>query len=87
MVLIAGGVGITPLLSMLHQCLAASPASRPVTLIQGALNSRVHPFREEVRALAAAHPNLQVHVRHEGERRAAVQPRPHRVPPGRVRDP
>ena len=36
-VLIAGGVGITPLLSMLHQCLAASPASRPVTLIQGAL--------------------------------------------------
>ena len=63
-VLIAGGVGITPLLSMLHQCLAASPASRPVTLIQGALNSRVHPFRGEVQALAAAHPNLQAHVRY-----------------------
>lgn len=63
LVLIAGGVGITPLLSMLHEALAASPG-RPVWLIQGALNGRVHPFADEVNALQRRHPGLRVHVRY-----------------------
>lgn len=62
-VLIAGGVGITPILSMLHATLAESPA-RPVVFIQGALNSAVHPFRQELAELARTHPNLTVHVRY-----------------------
>lgn len=51
-VLIAAGVGATPLLPMLQR-LAASPGA-PVWYIQAARDGANHPFRAEVAALAAA---------------------------------
>ncbi len=55
-VLISGGVGITPTLPMLHAALASQ---RPVHFIHCARNREVHAFREHVDALAANHPQLQ----------------------------
>jgi nitric oxide dioxygenase len=63
LVLISGGVGVTPVLSMLHAALAAED-DRPVWFIHGALNGDTHAFGEEVRSLAARHPRLRVHVRY-----------------------
>lgn len=63
LVLIAGGVGVTPILSMLHAALKES-VDRPVVFLQGALNSAVHPFAEELAELQRVSPNLRVHVRY-----------------------
>lgn len=63
LVLIAGGVGITPILSMAHEALAAAP-ERTVWLIQGALNGLVHPFADEIAQLKRRYPGLRVHVRY-----------------------
>lgn len=43
-VLLAGGVGITPLMSMYKQLVKTT---RPVTFVQCALNSAVHAFKQE----------------------------------------
>lgn len=56
LVLISGGVGITPTLPMLHAALASQ---RPVHFIHCARNRDVHAFRDHVDALAAQHPQLQ----------------------------
>jgi len=61
LVLLSGGVGITPLLSMLHASLAAHP-DRPVYFVHAARNSRVQAFRDELESLRTAHPNLTVHL-------------------------
>ena len=58
-VLLSGGVGITPMLSMLHR-LVQTP-SRAVHFIHACENGQVHAFAEEVLALAAAHENVSVH--------------------------
>lgn len=55
-VLISGGVGITPTLAMLEQALATS---RPVHFIHCARNASVHAFRRTVDALAERHAQLQ----------------------------
>lgn len=52
LVLISGGVGITPTLPMLH---AAHEQSRPVTFIHFARSGRVHAFRNWVDDLVARH--------------------------------
>lgn len=52
-VLVSGGVGLTPMVSMLG-AVAANQPERPVWFIHGALNFRVHALRNEVRELAAA---------------------------------
>jgi nitric oxide dioxygenase len=62
-VLIAGGVGITPLLSMLHQRLADG-LKADTTLIQAAVNGEVHAFKDEIRNLDSANPQLNWHVRY-----------------------
>jgi len=62
LVLIAGGVGITPVLSMLHAALAEQE-DRGIVLIQCAVNGATRPFAAELASLQAAHRNLQVHVR------------------------
>jgi ferredoxin-NADP reductase len=59
-VLIAAGIGITPLLSMLHAHLARGPTSIPVYLIYGARTFADQAFRDELSSLAAAHPALHV---------------------------
>ena len=63
LVLISGGVGITPLLSMVHTAVEAHP-ERPIWFIHGAINGQTHAFSDEVRELAERHPNLRVHVRY-----------------------
>jgi nitric oxide dioxygenase len=55
-VLISGGVGITPTMAMLH---AALKTTRPVHFIHCARNQQVHAFRDHVNALAQAHPQLK----------------------------
>jgi nitric oxide dioxygenase len=56
LVLISGGVGITPTLSMLEAALATK---RPIHFIHCARNAQVHAFRGWVDELAAQHPQLQ----------------------------
>ncbi len=61
LVLISGGVGITPVLSMLHAALELD-TQRDIWFIHGAINSQTHAFAAEVRALAMKHPRLHVHI-------------------------
>ena len=56
LVLISGGVGITPTLAMLEEALQTS---RPVHFIHCARNAGVHAFREWVDGLAERHTQLQ----------------------------
>ena len=60
-VLLAGGIGITPLLSMLRHALAAAP-TRPVTLVLSAKKESFVPFADELRALARRHPRFRLAV-------------------------
>jgi nitric oxide dioxygenase len=57
LVLLTGGVGITPAISMLQPAL---DSGRPVHFIHGALNSATHAFRGWVDELSDRHENLQV---------------------------
>ncbi|OXS57596.1 nitric oxide dioxygenase [Cohnella sp. CIP 111063] len=59
-VLISGGVGLTPMVSMLNT-LAESGTSRQVTFIHAARNGDAHAMRKQVEELAARHPNVSVH--------------------------
>nr|WP_315234912.1 NO-inducible flavohemoprotein [uncultured Albidiferax sp.] len=56
LVLISGGVGITPTLAMLD---AALQGTRPVHFIHCARNRHVHAFRHAIEARLAKHPQLQ----------------------------
>ncbi|WP_426193954.1 NO-inducible flavohemoprotein [Massilia sp. DWR3-1-1] len=62
LVLISGGVGITPTLAMLEAALAAG---REVVFIHAARNGQVHAFGQHVDALARSHPRLQRHYCYE----------------------
>jgi ferredoxin-NADP reductase len=56
-VLLSGGVGLTPLVSMLH-----SLTDRPVYFIHACDHGGVHALDGEVRALAARRPGVAVHI-------------------------
>jgi nitric oxide dioxygenase len=56
LVLISGGVGITPTLAMLE---AALDTKRPVHFIHSARHAGVHAFREAVDAYAKRHPQIK----------------------------
>lgn len=56
LVLLTGGVGITPAISMLD---AAAASGRPVEFIHAALNSKVHAFRAHVDRMALQYPNVR----------------------------
>ncbi|WP_019906923.1 NO-inducible flavohemoprotein [Methylobacterium sp. 77] len=58
-VLVSGGVGLTPMLSML-ETLVDTGSDRPVWYVHGCLSGRVHAMREHVRGLAARARNLTV---------------------------
>jgi len=67
-VLVSAGVGLTPLVSMLHS-LARSTAESPVWFVHGARDGDHHPLRHEVERLADTAAHVNVHV-------AYSQPRP-----------
>ncbi len=58
LVLISGGVGITPTFAMLETALVQTPLRR-VCFIHCARSSEVHAFRHAVDALAHEHPNFK----------------------------
>jgi nitric oxide dioxygenase len=60
-VFLAGGIGITPLLSM-AKALAHAKASRPIYFVQAARNSYSHAFGAELRALSKQAPNMKSFV-------------------------
>ncbi|MCE3263172.1 MAG: NO-inducible flavohemoprotein [Pseudoduganella sp.] len=57
-VLISGGVGITPTLAMLEQALHSG---REIRFIHAARHGGVHAFRAQIDALAERHPQLKRH--------------------------
>jgi len=59
--LIAGGIGITPLLSMLRHAVACDP-SRPVSLFYSARTERHLAFHNELRLLAERYPHVKVAI-------------------------
>jgi len=66
-VLISGGVGITPTLAMLTTALRAN---RQVVFIHAARNGKVHAFRDHIDTLADQYPQLRHHycyAEHDGE--------------------
>lgn len=64
LVLIAGGVGLTPLMSMLNTATKEKP-SRDIIWIQAAVNGHVHAFSDHVHSLADEHDNLSAYVCYE----------------------
>ncbi len=76
-VLIAAGIGITPLLAMLQAHLARRKSAAPIYLIYGARTPSHTAFRGELASLAVAHPNLTVHYVYSSSDAAGR-------PPGRI---
>ena len=63
LVLLAAGVGITPVMSILLSALEAMP-KRPIIFVHASLNENVQAFRKTVDALAGKHSNLRTHYRY-----------------------
>ena len=59
--LISAGIGVTPVLSMLHQ-LAARRSQRDIWWLYGARGPSEHPFASEAHALLASLPHAREHV-------------------------
>lgn len=66
--LISAGIGVTPVLAMLH-ALAAGPSARQVWWFHGARNGSEHPFAEEARRLTRSSPHYQSYVQYSQPRR------------------
>ena len=60
-VLLSGGVGLTPMISMLNH-LVDQGARRPVWFLHGVQNGDEHAFKGHVRQLAEAHDAISSHV-------------------------
>ena len=69
LVLISGGVGITPTLSMLQAALAQGP--RPIVFVHAARNRAVQGFRPRLDALADQHPQLQLYYCYDEDAQSA----------------
>lgn len=63
-VLLSGGVGITPMMSMLH-ALAKHEPQRDVYFIHSARNRQVHAFHDEIRSLTEANERIRSFVCYE----------------------
>ena len=79
--LISAGIGVTPVLAMLHQ-LAAVRSEREVYWLHGARGPHEHPFAAEAHTLLASLPHAHEHVFYS----AATAPGRHRghATPGRL---
>jgi ferredoxin-NADP reductase len=60
LLLLAGGIGITPLISMLRHAAAREP-TRPVTLLYAARTEAEFAFRDELLVTARRHPQVRVY--------------------------
>jgi len=60
-VLVGGGIGITPMLSMLNWCLSAQP-EREIWLFYGIRHSRDMVMKSHLQALARSHPNFHLQL-------------------------
>ena len=60
-VLICGGIGITPMMSMVRWCLDQQP-ERVIHMFYGLRHGGEHAFKQTLEALAQAHPNFHLHV-------------------------
>ncbi len=60
-VLLGGGIGITPMVSM-ARAVAASGSKREVWFFFGVRSRCEHMLKEEIEALAEAHDNIHVHI-------------------------
>ena len=58
-VLVSGGVGLTPMMSMLETIAATTP-ERSTWYVHGALNGRVHAMRDHARGLASGNEKIQL---------------------------
>jgi len=67
LVLVSAGVGVTPLVSMLH-ALSSEAAERPVWFVHGARDGDHHPLAGEVRALAEKKPGIRLHTAYSNPR-------------------
>ena len=63
LMLLAAGVGITPILSILQTALKEMP-DRDIIFIHGCLNEDVQPFKSTIDELAEKHPKLKIHYRY-----------------------
>lgn len=63
-VLISGGVGITPMVSM-ASALAEAGSQRAIHFLYACRSGRVHAFRDWLNALVASHPNATRQVVYE----------------------
>lgn len=71
LVLISGGVGITPTMPMLDRALASG---REIRFIHAARHGGVHAFRAKVDALADTHPQLQQYYLYAEQGEGYMQP-------------
>ena len=62
-VLLSAGIGVTPVLAMLHD-LAVKATIREIWWLYGARNRRQHPFADETRALLKALAHCHSHIRY-----------------------
>ncbi len=60
-VLISGGVGLTPLMSMLHSLIEQNHA-HPITWLHGCRNESVHAFKDQLTAIVTDNPQVRQHV-------------------------
>jgi ferredoxin-NADP reductase len=72
--LISAGIGVTPVLCMLHQ-LAAQRSERDIWWLHGARGPHEHPFAAEAHTLLSSLPRTREHVFYS----AATPPERHRV--------
>lgn len=70
--LLSGGVGLTPMVSMLNS-MVENGAETPVWFVHGVRNGAEHAFGPHVRRLAEAHDNVNAHI-------VYLEPRPEDVP-------
>lgn len=61
LVLIGGGIGITPVLSMLNT-LIHRRSTQPIYFFLGVKNRREHPFRNHLEQIAAEYENVHLHI-------------------------
>ena len=61
LVLLSAGVGITPILSMLHTAVLRD-STEPIYFIHAARNGQVHAFADEVAQLAQRHPRVHTYT-------------------------